>query len=63
MVRKPSRLLAFAARSGKFPCIFPCIREFELRESFAEDCQHSHTNQLIRSYFSLTKCDLMVRVS
>ena len=41
VVGKPSRLPAFAARFAKFPCIFPCIREFELRKSFAKDCQHS----------------------
>ena len=42
MVGKPSPLPAFAARSAKFPCIFPLNRELARREPFAPDWQHSH---------------------
>ena len=38
--RKTEPSSAFTARSAKIPCIFPRIREFEPRESFAKDCQH-----------------------
>jgi hypothetical protein len=48
--RKPNRLPAFAARSAKFPCIFPRISEFEPREPFAKDCQHSHAESFIQKH-------------
>ena len=41
LVGKPSRLPAFAARSAKFPCIFPLNRENSRRDAFADDCLHS----------------------